>query len=374
MFFRGAGDVGLLLAGGRLRLTLGLAAASLAVAGFGAGPALAKTKSFTSTGCSTWKVPAGVSSVSIQATGSAGQAANGGSGPGGTGDVVSGTLSGVSFGQALDLCVGYGGGGGGSGRDSADNGGTGGGASGVALGGDFSSPLLIAGGGGGGAFSAESGGSAGLTDGGAGAPGNPCTATACGGGGGTQMTFGTGGAGDCLACAAGTNGAGFTSAGPGLGGAGGSGVWGGGGGYNGGGGGGGGGFGPDTAGGGGGGSDFCASDLTAPLSLSGCGATGTNATFGTASVVLTYTQAAWAHDFRDLLVDSRGVGPGETLVHKVKLARSKYIAGDVSGSCRTLDGYVHEVDNQTGATITQAQARDLIEDAHEIQKAIGCSW
>jgi hypothetical protein len=109
------------------------------------------------------------------------------------------------------------------------------------------------------------------------------------------------------------------------------------------------------------------------VSLSGCGKTGTDATFGTASVVLTYTQAAWAHDFRDLLVDSRGVGPGETLVHKVKLARSKYMAGDVSGACRTLKGYIREVNKQTGTTITQAQARDLIEDAHETQKAIRCS-
>lgn len=108
-------------------------------------------------------------------------------------------------------------------------------------------------------------------------------------------------------------------------------------------------------------------------SLSGCAVTGSNSAFGMASVVLTYTQAAWAHDFRDLLVDSRGVGPGETLVHKVKLARSKYMAGDVSGACRSLDGYIREVDRQTGATIIRAQARDLIEDAHETQKAIGCS-
>lgn len=192
------------------------------------------------------------------------------------------------------------------------------------------------------------------------------------------MTFGAGGARNCGGCAGGANGAAFTSTGPGVGGAGGSGSFGGGGGgggYNAGGGGGGGGFGPDggAAGGGGGGSDFCASDLTSPLSLSGCGATGTNSTFGTASVVLTFTQAAWAHDFRDLLVDSRGVGPGETLVHKVKLARSKYLAGDVPGACRSLDGYIREVDKQTGTTITKAQERDLIEDAHETQKAIGCS-
>jgi hypothetical protein len=109
------------------------------------------------------------------------------------------------------------------------------------------------------------------------------------------------------------------------------------------------------------------------LSLSGWEQTGANACYGTASVVLTYTQAPWAHDFRDLQVDSRGVGPGHTLVHKVKLARSKYMAGDVSGSCRTLEGYIRGVHEQTGTTITQAQARDLTEDARETQTAIGCS-
>ena len=114
MFFRGGRDFALLLAGGRLRPTLGLAAASLAALGIAAGPALAKTKSFTSTGCSTWTVPAGVPSVSIQATGSAGQPVNGGVAPGGTGDVVSGTLSGLSSGQVLDLCVNSGGGAGGT--------------------------------------------------------------------------------------------------------------------------------------------------------------------------------------------------------------------------------------------------------------------
>ena len=76
--------------------------------------------------------------------------------------------------------------------------------------------------------------------------------------------------------------------------------------------------------------------------------------------------------FRDLLVDSRGVGPGRTLVHKVKLARSKYVAGNVTGTCATLDGYIREVNTQTGTTITKAQARELLEDAHELQAKIGC--
>ena len=234
-------------------------------------------------------------------------------------------------------------------------------------------PVLIAAAGGGGAGAEDHGGNAGLHSGGQG--GGVVGGIGGRGGNNTAMMAGGGGAADpaCSECMAGDNGAGSSSAGPGAGGSGGAGdLPGGGGGGAGylGGGGGGGAF--TSAGGGGGGSDFCASSLSG-ATLRKCRATGTNATFGTASVVLTYTQAAWAHDFRDLLVDSRGVGPGETLVHKVRLARSKYMAGDVSGACRTLDGYIREVDKQTGTTITRAQARDLIEDARETQKAIGCS-
>ena len=380
MCFRGVREFGLLLAGGRFRLTLGVAVVSLAVVGIVAGPALAKTKSFTSAGCSTWAVPAGVSSVSMQATGSAGETVNGVSAPGGSGDVVSGVLSGLSAGQMLDVCVGVGGGAGGAG--GGQTGGAGGGASGAALGSDFSTPVLVAGGGGGGGGGSScGGGSAGLPAAATGGGFLTGCSHAGGGGGGdnTAMAVGAGGAADaaCGSCSGGQDGFQFSGTGPGSGGSGGGGSTvfdgdgggGGGAGYYGGGGGGGA---QPAAAAGGGGSDFCASSLTG-ASLSGCAVTGSNSAFGTASVVLTFTQAAWAHDFRDLLVDSRGVGPGETLVHKVKLARSKYMAGDVSGACRTLDGYIREVDRQTGATISQAQARDLIEDAHETQKAIGCS-
>lgn len=41
--------------------------------------------------------------------------------------------------------------------------------------------------------------------------------------------------------------------------------------------------------GGGGGSDFCAFSQPAPASLSDCAVTGTNSSFGTASVTITYT-------------------------------------------------------------------------------------
>ena len=78
-------------------------------------------------------------------------------------------------------------------------------------------------------------------------------------------------------------------------------------------------------------------------------------------------------DFRHLLADSRSVGPGKTLVRKVKLAKAKYTAGDLAGACRALGGYIREVKRQTCRTITRAQARDLIADARRTGKAIGCA-
>lgn len=283
--------------GGRGRLQLvvvvsALAAFSLAVIAIAAAPALANSQLFTLPGCGTWTVPLGVSSVSIQATGSAGESTSGNIGPGGSGDVVSGTLTGLRSPQVLDVCVDSGGGTGGTGKAA---GGAGGGASGVALGSNFTHPVLIAAGGGGGAEVGDNGGAAGSPRGG---NGKDYFDVSNGGGGGTQKKGGAGGHVTCLNCGAGSNGAKYSSAGPGAGGGGGGGPvagGGGGGGYYGGGGGGGGlpnvGLGlPNVGGGGGGGgSDFCASSLTPPASLGGCGVTGTNSTFGTASVRLTYT-------------------------------------------------------------------------------------
>jgi hypothetical protein len=104
-------------------------------------PAGAVTQSFTSAGCATWTVPAGVTSVQIQAVGAAGGA---GATTGGTGDGVSATVSGLTPGQLLDVCVDSGGG------PSSGSSGSGGGASGVSVGSTFSAPVLVAGAGGGG--------------------------------------------------------------------------------------------------------------------------------------------------------------------------------------------------------------------------------
>jgi hypothetical protein len=234
-------------------------------------------------------VPAGVSTVNIVATASAGQNGAGGVGLGGSGDVVAGDLPGLGRGQTLAVCVNSGGGA--AGRPGSS--GAGGGASGVGLGSDFSQPVLIAagGGGGGGGLEETPGANAGLPAGAAGggvdssAPGGRVS----GGGGGTQTAGGVGGTavggGAGGAGAAGAAGAAPTAAGPGAGGAGGvkgPGYGGGGGaGYFGGGG--GGAF--AVGGGGGGGSDFCGSGV------SGCAVVGQDAVFGAASVTLTWRVA-----------------------------------------------------------------------------------
>ncbi|MGA9859813.1 MAG: hypothetical protein WBQ18_18255, partial [Solirubrobacteraceae bacterium] len=255
----------------------------------GATPVGPGSQTFSSPGCSEFSVPTGVSSVNITATGSAGQTGGGGGGGGGTGDTVAGALAGLSAGQTLDVCVDYGGAAGGNGGNGYA--GNGGGASGVALGSDFSDPVLIAAGGGGGGYAGPGGGNAGMPDGSVGGYG-----TYPGGGGGTQTTYGAG----SLNGANGSNGHPTTSAGPGAGGAGGGGggngfaTFGGGGGgagYYGGGGGGDSETNGGNGGGGGGGSDFCGSSLSAP----GCQVSTTpNSSYQTASVVLSYTAVATA--------------------------------------------------------------------------------
>ena len=261
---------------------------------------VAENSTYSSPGCYHFTVPNGASPIDVTATGSAGQGSGGG---GGTGDVVSGTLSGLSAGQVIEVCVDFGGGVGPSGDPApyGSPGGTGGGASGVALG-DFSTPVLIAAGGGGGGggtqrnlyghqYGGGAGGNAGLPSGTAGSPGD----TGLAGNGGPPGTGSGGGKGYDDGSGNTSDGTGTTSAGPGAGGEGANGVegaGGGGGGYYGGAGGGGGdGYQQEDEGGGGGGSDFCAgsSSLSGSASLSGCGVTGTNSSFGTASVVLSYS-------------------------------------------------------------------------------------
>jgi hypothetical protein len=219
----------------------------------------------------------------------------------GLGDSVSGALSGLTGGSStLDVCVDQGGGN----VVFPGSGGNGGGASGVSLGSNFSSPVLVAGGGGGGGLDllgfVASGGNAGEPVAAAGSN-DPANASTTGGGGGNNTTDSGGAAGAGFFEEA--AGEGFSAAGPGVGGgqgaaatlytgahigggAGGGGYYGGGSGgfdmtYN-----------NYPAGGGGGGSDYCVDGG----SVSGCSVTsgggtqlGAGKAAGDAQVTLTYT-------------------------------------------------------------------------------------
>jgi hypothetical protein len=282
---------------------------ALALAGSAA--ATPTTVAFTTQGCTTWPVPARVSSVQIQAIGAAGGIGSSHFGPsggsGGLGDGVTGTLSGLAGGtDNLDVCVDEGGGSGHPGFPAS--GGDGGGASGVSLGSDFGSPVLVAGGGGGGGasltgvggatVSGGAGGNAGMPTGQRGTASVGSTDTSSGGGGGDNITMmgGAGGVNTAFSQLDGSAGGASTSTGPGPGGSSpldNANAGGGGAGYFGGGGGAAGGIQTAGGGGGGGGTDFCATSVAGCAVSSGTG-TQTTAGSGTgdAQVTFTYTVAA----------------------------------------------------------------------------------
>jgi hypothetical protein len=205
---------------GGLRTGLaGIAAMALLFAGGGAvasaTPSTA-TQTFTNPGVYSWTVPAGVTSVDVNAVGAAGGSGEGLAGmDGGEGVSVEDPAVSVTPGEALTIVVGspgawasnsapgpaglFGGGAGGGTATSGANGGAGGGASSVwqaSSTNELAAPLVLAGGGGGGGGTQESGAAEGGNAGGAnGEQGGGLDGG--GGGGGGQTSGGTGGyAGD----------------------------------------------------------------------------------------------------------------------------------------------------------------------------------
>ncbi len=283
---------------GRLSLVLVVAVSALSMAALGllvsASVASADTTTLddTTQGCTTqYSIPSGDNSVLIQATGGAGGSGRDADYPytsdpnaPGQGGYVTGTIVGVS-GQ-LDVCVGVGGGP--SPGTGGDNfiGGAGGGASGVSLGSDFSTPVLIAGGGGGAGADwlfpnvapagPGNGGNAGWPSAQSGGLSHQfeSAASSCAGGGGSQTQGGSG-------CNNDTGGA-TSSSGPGQGGnpgggwnaaSGGAGYYGGG---------------SGSWGGGGGGSDLCTNGEISTGNLIDCKASLAAATTAPPQVQLTF--------------------------------------------------------------------------------------
>ena len=321
----------------------------------------------------TFTVPAGVTSITIHASGAQGGSGFNGGGAGANGGSVTATIT-VTPGESLAIFVGGQGGnggrnsagaagfnGGGVGTSAFLSGGGGGGASDVRQGGNaLANRVVVAGGGGGGggAGGGGAGGAGGSTTGAAGATG---AGGGSGGGGGTQAAGGAAGAagtGASTAATAGTSGTGGNG-GATLGGAGGG---GGGAGYFGGGGGGG-----DqvSASGGGGGSSFTAA-----------GATGVSHTQGVRSghglVTITYTTTTLSEQLAALLTAVTGVGPGKSLANKVEQIQGYLAGNDTASACNLLNDFISEVKAQKGKKLTDTLADSLTAQANAIKATLGC--
>lgn len=74
----------------------------------------------------------------------------------------------------------------------------------------------------------------------------------------------------------------------------------------------------------------------------------------------------------NLLANVQGVGPGTSLADKVTKIQSFLASGDVADACGTLGAFIHEVNAQTGKTISPAKAADLLANAQKIQVILGC--
>lgn len=176
----------------------------------GGNTGVSNTIVYATAGTSSFTVPSGVSSITVEAWGAGGgggtgSGSTGSGGRGGGGGYVTSTLTGLTGGTTLTVMVGTGG----TTVAAASDGGNGGGYSAVLNGGTY---LVQAGGGGGG------GGAYGTASGGAGGAGGGTSATAGNGtsGGGTATVGGYGGGGYTAGGTAGTTGtsgaAGYTGA------------------------------------------------------------------------------------------------------------------------------------------------------------------
>jgi uncharacterized delta-60 repeat protein len=89
----------------------------------------------------------------------------------------------------------------------------------------------------------------------------------------------------------------------------------------------------------------------------------------TASFVVRVKGAA--EQLADLRHAVTGVGPGKSLVEKVKQAEAQIARGDVAATVRTLRAFVNEVKAQSGKKVPPDLATDLIADATRIAAVLG---
>jgi probable HAF family extracellular repeat protein len=70
--------------------------------------------------------------------------------------------------------------------------------------------------------------------------------------------------------------------------------------------------------------------------------------------------------------DVTGVGPGKSLTQKIRSALAYHEADDRQATCSMLRGFIEQVNAQQGKKLGVALARQLVNDARAIRRAIRC--
>jgi hypothetical protein len=116
-----------------------------------------------------------------------------------------------------------------------------------------------------------------------------------------------------------------------------------------------------------------ASWTTFPIGATTVTCTATDATGNTGSASFEVTVRGAADQLVDLSAAVEGVGPGESLAHKVAAIQSAVTTGRTATACGGLTAFINQVRAQSGKKIPSAQASRLIGDDRRIQAVLGCS-
>src|SRR5262249_17358331 len=80
-----------------------------------------------------------------------------------------------------------------------------------------------------------------------------------------------------------------------------------------------------------------------------------------------------AQELSSLYDNVQAVGPGTSLRDKIVAAQSELAAGDTTGVCGVLTGFINELKAQTGRKVASPLATALVADAQTIRGALGCA-
>jgi hypothetical protein len=104
----------------------------------------------------------------------------------------------------------------------------------------------------------------------------------------------------------------------------------------------------------------------------GCSASDSDDANSPATASFNVTVKGAAAQLQDLLTYATGLPPGTSLVSKIQTAIAYYQAGKKSSACSELNQVISEANAQKGKHLTAAQASEIIAEATNIKKVIGC--